>query len=494
MIIKKEKDEIISYLSDAANFQGNCSEVIFPENESDIIEAVKSANANKVQITVSGNGTGLTGGRVPEKGSVLATDKLNKIISIDADKMKAVVQPGVLLADFKSETAKLGCYYPPDPTEQNCFIGGTIATNASGAKSFKYGSTRNFVERIEVVLPDGDTIALNRGEVFADNFTLELTTNSARKITLNLPEIEMPNVKHAAGYFIKRGMDAIDLFIGAEGTLGVITEAELKLLSLPENFLSAVIFFPDEAKALDFIDDARAKSYESRKPGADSEIDALSLEFFDSNALDFLREDYPNITASHAAAVWFEQETTSGNEDLITEKWINLIEKYGGDLENSWIATDVKERREFQDFRHAVSWKISESLTRNNLRKVGTDTAVPHDKFHEFYYYSKKLVADAGLAFVNYGHFGDSHMHLNMLPKNEEELALAKKLYGTICAKSVALGGTVSAEHGIGKFKREYFELMYPEEQIRKMAKIKKKLDPNLIMNIGNIFSEKFYH
>ncbi len=494
MIVKKEKDEIISYLSDAANFRGNCSEVIFPENESDVINAVKSANAKKEQITVSGNGTGLTGGRVPEKGSVLATDKLNKIISIDADKMRAVVQPGVLLADFKSETGRLGCYYPPDPTEQNCFIGGTIATNASGAKSFKYGSTRNFVERLEVVLPDGDTITLNRGEVFADNFTLELTTNSARKITLNIPEIEMPKVKHAAGYFIKKGMDAIDLFIGAEGTLGVITEAELKLLPTPENFLSAVIFFPDEQQALDFIDDARAKSYESRKNGADGEIDALSLEFFDSNALDFLREDYPNITASHAAAVWFEQETASGNENLITEKWIELIEKRGGDLENSWIATDVKERREFQDFRHAVSWKISESLTRNNLRKVGTDTAVPHDKFREFYYYSKKLVADAGLAFVNYGHFGDSHMHLNMLPKNEDELILAKKLYGVICAKSVALGGTVSAEHGIGKFKREYFELMFSEEKIREMAGIKKKLDPNLIMNIGNIFSEKFYH
>ncbi len=493
MIIKKEKDEIISFLSDAANFKGNCSEVIFPDNEEEVIATLRKANSEKKRITVSGNGTGLTGGRVPDGGSVLATERLNEIFSIDKENIRAVVQPGVLLADFKSETEKLGFYYPPDPTEQNCFIGGTIATNASGAKSFKYGSTRNFVERLNVVLPDGDKLSIRRGEVFADNFNLELFTESLRKIEVRLPEIEMPKVKHAAGYFIKKGMDAIDLFIGAEGTLGVITEAELNLLPLPENFLSAVIFFSDDTDALNFIAEARNISYLTRRENSVNTIDALSLEFFDSNALDFLRGDYPNIKSKHAAAVWFEQETASETEESITENWIALIEKFNGDLENSWIATDVKARREFQDFRHAVSWKISESLSHNNLRKVGTDTAVPHDKFSEFYFSSKQLVEASGLSFVNYGHFGDSHMHLNMLPKNKDEFARAKIIYKEICRKAVEEGGTVSAEHGIGKFKREYFELLYPEDKIREMANIKKRLDPNLILNYGNIFSEKFY-
>jgi len=493
MITKTNKDEIVSYFSDAANYEGECSEIFFPENEDDIAAILFNANKNKTKVTISGNGTGLTGGRVPEGGIVIATDKLNKIISIDKEKLNAVTQPGVLLADFKSETDKSGLYYPPDPTENNCFIGGTIATNASGAKSFKYGSTRNFVKRINLILPDGDKLSIGRGEVFADDLHLSLKTNSGRQITLQLPEVKMPKVKHAAGYFIKKGMDAIDLFIGAEGTLGVITEAELRLQPKPENFLSAIIFFNNVNQALDFIASARTLSYSSRKSNSTDNLDALSLEFFDANALDFLRGDFPKITEHHEAAVWFEQETNSVNEEALTNQWIELVEKFEGDLENSWIATDVKVRREFQDFRHAVSWKISEYVTKNNLRKVGTDTAVPPDKFKEFYFFGNGLVEQNNLNYVNYGHFGDSHMHLNMLPENQEEFELAKNLYREICAKAVELGGTVSAEHGIGKLKRSYFELMYPADIIKGMASIKKLLDPNLILNYGNIFSPKFY-
>ncbi len=494
MIEKTAQDEIFSYLSDASNFQGNCSKVVFPESEKEVISILKEANRNGTKVTISGNGTGLTGGRVPEGGIVLATDKLNKIISIDEKMQTAVVQTGVLLADFKSATKEKGLYYPPDPTEQNCFIGGTIATNASGAKSFKYGATRNFVKKIKVVLPTGENLIIKRGEIFAENYLLEIQTEERRRKFINLPRINMPKVKHAAGYFITESMDAIDLFIGSEGTLGVITEIELKLLPLPENILSAVIFFEDEMNALDFIAEARKLSYETRKGNSGNSIDALSLEFFDSFALDFLRYDFPKITLSHSAAVWFEQETNSENESTVTDKWIELIERFNGDLENSWIATDEKVRREFQDFRHAVSWKISEYLSKNNLRKVGTDTAVPHKEFLQFYTFSKKIVTNSGLKFVTYGHFGDSHMHLNMLPKNDDELTLAKELYKSICAKSVELGGTVSAEHGIGKFKKEYFELLYSDSEIREMARIKLEFDPNLILNFGNIFSERFYH
>ena len=493
MIKKTNRDEIVSYFSDAANYVGECSEIFFPENDDDIIEILNKANKSKTKITISGNGTGLTGGRVPEGGAVIATDKLNKIISIDKHNLSAVVQPGVLLADFKSETEKAGLFYPPDPTENNCFIGGTIATNASGAKSFKYGSTRNFVNRLNIVLPNGEKVSIRRGEIFADDYHLSLKTKSGKHINLQLPEMIMPKVKHAAGYFIKKGMDAIDLFIGAEGTLGVITEAELHLLPKPENFLSAVIFFSDVNQAIDFIAKARDLSYSSRRNKSTDELDALSLEFFDANALDFLRGDFPKITESHAAAVWFEQETNSRNEETLTNMWIELIEKFGGDIENSWIATNVKVRREFQDFRHAVSWKISEFVAKNNMRKVGTDTSVPHEKFKDFYFSSNKLVEQNKLNYVNYGHFGDSHMHLNMLPKSQDEFLLAKNIYREICLKAVESGGTVSAEHGIGKLKRPYFELMYSPNIIHEMASIKKTLDPNLILNFGNIFSPEFY-
>ncbi len=492
MIVKKNKDEIISFFSDAANFKGEANAVFFPENKSDVKEILRKANAENFGVTISGAGTGLTGGRVPEGGAVLATEKLNRIIDINATSKTITVESGVSLTELKKAVSEKGLFYPPDPTENDCFIGGAIATNASGAKSFKYGATRNFVTALEIILPTGDEIALRRGENFADKNKLTLTTENGRKINLILPRIKMPETKHAAGYFIKPGMDAIDLFIGAEGTLGVVTKAELRLLEKPQKIVSSVVFFFEAENALDFIAEARKKSYEKRA-GNKGVLDALALEYFDRRALSFLLEDFPNIKRMHNVAVWFEQDISSENEDAAVESWLELIDKYGGDAENSWFAVDEKKREEFREFRHAVSRKISDFIARKNLRKVGTDTAVPHENFKRFYHFSEKLVEESALKFVIYGHFGDSHMHLNMLPANENELREAKRLYKIICMKAVELGGTVSAEHGIGKIKREYFELMYSENELREMAKIKKTLDPNLILNFGNIFSKKYY-
>ena len=493
MIVKTSPDEIASFFTDAANYSGKCDAVYFPESKEDVIEILRKANSEKTKVTISGNGTGLTGARVPEGGIVLATDYLNRIVNIDKANKIAVVEPGVTLSEFKKIVSENSLFYPPDPTENECYVGGTIATNASGAKSFKYGATRVFVNALEIVLPSGELVNLRRGEIFAENNSLILKTESGKKIKLDLPKVNMPKTKHAAGYYIKPNMDALDLFIGAEGTLGVVTKAELRLLDAPKKFISAVIFFFDEKDALDFIASARNFSYEKRS-GGNSLIDALALEYFDKRALAFLLDDFPNIKEIHKAAVWFEQDITNDAEDEITEAWFELIEKYSGDAENSWFAVDEKKRREFQHFRHAVSQKISEFIARKGFRKVGTDTAVPHEKFKEFYSFSEMLVEKSGLNFVIYGHFGDSHMHLNMLPENETEFSKAKLLYGEICKKAVALGGTVSAEHGIGKLKREYLEMMYSEKELRGMAKIKKTLDENLILNYGNIFSEKYFN
>ncbi len=492
MIIKRNPDEIASYFADAANYTGKGEAVYFPQNKNEVIEILLRANAEKKRVTISGNGTGLTGGRVPEGGIVLATDYLNKITEINAEEKFAIAEPGVRLSEFKRAVEEKNLFYPPDPTENECYIGGTIATNASGAKSFKYGATRVFVNALEIVLPTGDELFLRRGEVFAEENTLILHAENGKTISLTLPKIKMPQTKHAAGYFVKPNMDAIDLFVGAEGTLGVITKAELRLLDLPRKIVSSVVFFFDENDALEFIAKARELSFRKRR-GENSVIDALALEFFDGRALSFLREDFPNVKAGHGAAVWFEQDISEEDEDAVTENWFALIEEFNGDAENSWFAVDEKKRREFKHFRHAVSQKIGDFISSRGLRKVGTDTAVPHEKFRGFYFASINAVKQSGLNFVVYGHFGDSHMHLNMLPANEREFETAKKIYREICRNAAKLGGTVSAEHGIGKLKREYLELMFSEKELRGMAKIKKSLDPNLLLNFGNIFFEKYF-
>ena len=485
MIIKKDIDEIQNYFTDAANYKGICDAVYFPENISDVSTVLKEANSGGNRVTVSGGGTGITGSRVPEGGIVLSTERLNRIINISHASI--ITEPGVVLADLQSEVESKKLFYPPDPTERNCFIGGTIATNASGAKTLKYGSTRNYVESLQIILPEGDLLTLKRNEIFADKLHLVFTSDSGKRFSLNLPEMNMPKTKNASGYFLKPDMDLVDLFIGSEGTLGVITQAKLKLLPIPENIISAVIFFDNVENALNFVmesDNIKHALAEKSNP----DLHPTGIEFFDRRALDFLRDLFPQIPEGSDAAIWFEEDSPVNVESHLNI-WHEFIEKHHGDLNNSWIATSPAEREKFKDFRHAVSWKVNESMAQKGLRKVGTDTAVPKKNFRQFFAVINDLAEQSNIDYLVYGHFGNYHPHLNLLPRNEEEFKRAKELYHQICLKSIELEGTVSAEHGIGKMKHQYLLDMYGEEVVRGMAVIKKKLDPNLILGIGNIFS-----
>ena len=488
MIIKTDKSEFETYLADAANYKGNCSKVYFPTNKNEIIEVLKIAGSEKRKVTLAGNRTGLTGAAIPNGGIVISTEKLNRIIEINKEEKFAVLEPGVVLADFHKRINENGLYYPPDPTEQDCFIGGTVATNASGAKTFKYGATRNFVLQLKIVLSDGDTITLERGKLFAENYQLELVTDSGKIISVPIPDYKMPDTKHAAGYFAEKNMDAVDLFIGSEGTLGVIYEIKLRLIDLPERILSSVVFFKNEVDAFKFTEEARRLSYETRNKELKNQIDALSLEFFDEFALNFVSESFPNIPENSKAAIWFEQEIIETAENKVLELWINLIEQHNVNTEDIWFAVDKKERGKFINFRHTVSQKVSEYLSKNNFTKVGTDTAVPDEKLSEFFSYAKKKINEAELKYITYGHIGNSHLHVNMIPRNEQEFLSAKRIYAVLCRKAVELGGTISAEHGIGKLKRNYLLEMFGDKNIGKMIEVKKALDPDLLLGFGNMF------
>ncbi|MCH7721998.1 MAG: FAD-binding oxidoreductase [Bacteroidetes bacterium] len=490
MIIKTKQDEIQNYLIDASNTKGFCDAVYIPENVFEVAEVIKEANEKKQSVTISGNGTGLTGARVPQGGIVISTEKLNKIIEINTKEYFAIVEPGVLLSELQDAVKSKGLLYPPDPTEPNCFIGGTVATNASGARTFKYGPTRDYVEELEIILPGGDFLNLNRGENFADDLSLSLKTSSGKDIKLTLPDYEMPKTKNASGYFCKRNMDAIDLFIGSEGTLGVITKIKSKLLPMPAEVISCILFFESEKSALNFLTKARDKSYRTRAVNKNDSIDAAALEFFDENSLNFLVNDYSNIPPNAKAAVWFEQQCKE-NEDILLEQWTDLFLEYGGKEEDAWFALTEKDKENIIGFRHTISTNVNEYITLNNFRKLGTDVAVPDEKLIDFYYAIKKDVEEKKLDYVIYGHLGNSHLHLNMLPKTEEEFTVGKLLYKNICNRAINLGGTFSAEHGVGKNKTEYLVEMYGQENVNKMRMLKKTLDPNYILGVGNIFEKE---
>src|SRR5215212_2731079 len=248
MQTKTAADQIESFLTDASFIRdGHADRVVLPETIEEISEILKTANRDRVPVTISGAGTGTVGGRVAFGGIVLATDKLNHIKSIVHEDHGgfAVVEAGVILADLQRGVDQQGLLYPPDPTERGCFVGGNVATNASGARTFKYGPTRNYIRRLKIVLASGEVIDLPRGEVCADaNRRMRI----GQSIELTLPDYRLPATrKNASGYFIAPEMDAVDLFIGSEGTLGVICEIEVKLLPKPEGLLSGVVFFADEA-------------------------------------------------------------------------------------------------------------------------------------------------------------------------------------------------------------------------------------------------------
>jgi D-lactate dehydrogenase (cytochrome) len=488
MLKKTLQDEIQNYLVDASNFKGMCEAVYFPETSEEISQLVISANRTKTNVTIAGNHTGLTGSGIPQNGIVISTEKLNHILEVNTKENYVIVGPGVLLQDLQNELKHLGLFYPPDPTETNCFIGGTIATNASGAKTFKYGATRNFVLELEIILADGDKLLLKRGESITKKNVLHLQTENGNTLSLQLPNYKMPNVKNASGYFVEENMDAIDLFIGSEGTLGVITKAKLKILPLPFDVLSCVAFFLEEKDGLAFIEEARSLSYSTRSSSSPNSLDARALEFFDSHTLDFLRKDYPQVDDKISCAVWFEQELTKQNEDAVTQLWLDLIIKHQADVDKVWIGVDEKDKVLLHEFRHAISSKVNEYISKNNLKKLGTDVAVPDEVFSNYYSYCKTLVEKEKIDYVAYGHFGNSHLHLNMLPKNEDEFQKGKIIYKMICQKAVELGGTVSAEHGIGKSKREYLLMMYGEEAINEMIALKKVFDPEMILGSGNLF------
>ncbi|MBU0672007.1 MAG: FAD-binding oxidoreductase [Candidatus Margulisbacteria bacterium] len=481
MLKKTDPDIIKGYLEDSSNLSGGQADGAYiPESEKDIAEALKECNNKKIPLTVSAGETGTTGGCIPFGGWVLTTQKLNKIITIDKGQKSALVQPGVTLEEIEKSVKKEGLLYPPDPTEKKATIGGNVATNASGGRSYRFGSTRNWIRRLKVVLASGEVLDLKRN-----------TPNPYPLIPI--PDYKMPKVKNSAGYFAKPGMDLIDLFIGSEGTLGIVSEIEIALRPALAETFDIVAFFPSEELAVDFVLQAKSKK--------DPTVNFF--EYLDENTLQMLKETYSHIPERAKAAVYVEQEVTPENEKTYLENWAQLLEKFTASIDNCWLGMNAAQKEELAKFRHAIPEHINELYKQNKLVKLATDIAVPTNKFKEMYgFYNSEIrnaksetnlpAGKAGskseIFHIKFGHIGENHLHVNLLPKSEKEKAVAKDLIMKFVKKAISLGGTISAEHGVGKIKHDYLKEMYGQEGINEMIRVKKALDPNCILNQNNIF------
>jgi D-lactate dehydrogenase (cytochrome) len=488
MIFKTDISEFENYLSDASNYKGFADSLYIPENQDELINLVKEFYQNNIKFTISAAGTGLTGGRVPLGGVIISLEKLNKILDFDKFNNSVKIQPCVTLSELEDFLDQFNLFYPPNPTERNSSIGGNIANNSSGARTFKYGFSRNFVKSIKLILPDGDQLFLDRSSKSINN-KFSLKTLSGKLLEFNYDTVKFPDIKHSAGYFLKENMDAIDLFIGSEGTLGIISEIELQLLQKPENILGLIIYFDDEQRLLDFVAEIRSKSINSFKSNNDTNsISARLIEYFDHNSLEILKSKYKQIPENAIGAIWIEQEYNIIHEDSILNEWFNTILSFTDLSDFTWTALNDKEHNQMKEFRHDLPLKIFEITLAENHHKIATDTAVPEKYFNQMYYFFKEQLLEYGFKNFVFGHIGNCHLHVNIFPKNENDFAKANEFYEKCINMALDFGGTVSAEHGIGKIKKKYLHMMFKNEGISKMKKIKDYFDPKGLLNSGNMF------
>jgi D-lactate dehydrogenase (cytochrome) len=513
-----------SYLSDESGLGPGRAEVVFlPTNERQVADFLREMNSRKIPVTISGGRTGIVGGAVPTGGALLSLDRMNRIVGTHWDdssrEWRVTAEPGVRLKELHERVAKKDLrsgaesssdlnwrdlakfekdpsqyFYPPDPTEETASLGGTVATDASGARTYHFGRTRQYVRAIRIVLATGDVLNIRRGENMVDSSRMvRVKRLDSGTITFPIPSYESPPVKSAAGYLSHKDMDLIDLFIGSEGTLGVITLIEVALLPAPEHTAMFLAFFPSQDDAVKFTLSIRSVK------AVDLAFTVHSMEYFDCNSLRLLR----SLSDGGKFGIGISLPTSDSGTAILSEFAYDDLEQAiqhlqqpletcGSSLSNAISGIDEQGRAHLLELRHAIPEAINKIVAQRKsivpgTHKIGTDTSVPDEKLETMMRSYSDMLKASKLEHYMFGHIAENHLHVNLLPKNEDELARAETLAEKLAREAVQLGGTVSAEHGIGKMKRSLLKLMFSDVQIKQMLATKRALDPNLILCSGNI-------
>ena len=507
-----DPEQMNLYLSDESRRVGTAQEIFFPDTEEDIRQLLQADKTSAV--TTQGGRTGVTAGAVPNGGMVLNLSAMNRVLRLPlvADDLvssapspqSVLVQPGVLLCHLQELLGREHVFFPPDPTETTASIGGMVNCNSSGARTFRYGATRDHILALRMVLSDGDTLSIRRGECFAKAGQFSLETMGGRTISGSLPDIQMPRVsKSTAGYYIRPDMDMIDLFIGSEGTLGIVTEIECSVLPEPKELWGTIIFLDTEAAAIRFVRLLRGEQVTDPCSGGEhgQPLHPEAIEFFGTDTLDMLREsqaagdmltDMTEIPSGCAVYTEFASDSRRLLEPLCRALG-EMISQAGGDPDRSWFAFRGPDMKRLKDFRHAAPVCVNERIsqirkTHPTITKLGTDMSVPDTCLEQVFTMYREDLAKEGFQTSLFGHIGNNHLHCNILPRNEDEYERGKELYTRWAGEVVRMGGSVSAEHGIGKLKPWLLRKLYTEKELQSMLELKALFDPEMRLNPGNIF------
>ena len=441
--ISNLKEDLICYSYDASYAQGVIPELVaWPKNTDEISKIVKWAANRNLKVIPRGAGTGMAGGAVPinSRSIVISLERMREVLEINPKNFTATVQPGVINGDFQKELLIYGLFYPPDPASLDyCTIGGNVATNAGGPRAIKYGVTRNYVMELEVVLSNGCIV----------NFGSKTT-------------------KRVVGYELK------ELFIGSEGTLGIISKITLRVLPEPEEVITLLISFKELENAGDCIPKIIG-----------SGIIPRTLEFLDSSCLQIIEENNElGLSTGINALLLVELDGELTSIKRQAEKVVDITRKFKGETQ---IATDYYSREKLWQARRSISPCI---LKMKDKEKINIDIAVPIDNLSKMFLKLNQISISSGIPIISFGHAGDGNIHVNILVEkgNEEEKIQGFELVKKIFEYAVNLGGAISGEHGIGITKKPYIDIQLSRKNIELMRAVKRVFDPKEIMNPGKIF------
>ena len=508
-------NDVTAFLEDAAHFPGgHAREVVFPRTTEEVADVV----AGHSTILPIGAQSSLTGGATPMGETLLSTAKLNRILS--ETEITITAEAGVTVAALQEHLAQRGAWFPPAPTFTGATVGGIVSTNAAGAATFKYGTTREWVQGLTIVLADGSVFRVRRGEDRARNGAFDFSTPHGR-YRMPVPTYEMPNVpKRSAGYYATSGMDLIDLFIGSEGTLGVVTEVTFRVMSPAPKTALALIPCSTEGQALAVAGALRAASIATFRTGDPAGLQVAAIEDMDRRSIEILQEDGAvarnNVTLPPGTSVALlaqvelphdldharAYEQIAGFREATTDtplvRLCRLLDEMRV-LESTELALPDDRRRAEQltAIRESVPAGVNARVgaakrqVDDRIAKTAADMIVPFDHFGEMMTAYRRGFESRGLDYAIWGHISDGNVHPNVIPRSYEDVERGRQAileFGVECAR---LGGCPLAEHGVGRspIKQLLLRQLYGDDGIEQMRAVKRALDPGWKLAPGVIFN-----
>ena len=516
--VLRDPDLLAGFVEDAAHFPGgHAAGVAIPDTEAGVSQVLKGSSASVLAV---GAQSSLTGGATPRGDIVLSTRKLTRIDLVSSDRVR--VQAGVSLAVLEEQLRKSGRSYPPVPTFTGAFAGGVVATNAAGAATFKHGTTRDWVERLSVVLADGDVLDIERGRTRAHPdgyFELDL---SRGRVRVPVPSYRRPTLpKLSAGYFAAPCMDLVDLFIGAEGTLGVVTSATFRVLTRRPAQCLALAACSNATAALALVADLRRLARETWTSNDAGGVDVSAIEHMDARSLQIVGEDRPHglqlppafeqaalallitldLPGEVSAAQAFDELGRALDTDAPDTPLVRFCRRLaatdGVDLASVQMAAPGDESRAAQllAIREAVPAAVNQRVARARQRdprieKVAGDLIVPFESFEALVSRCHEEADRRGLDLAIWGHVSDGNIHPNIVPRSFADVEAGKEAILAMGRAAIGLGGAPLAEHGVGRspIKQEFLRLLYGDDGIEQMRAVKRALDPGWKLAPGVLF------